>query len=87
MGSFCSVLTLSLLHSVGFVTGHWEIGLDGGLYGETPRPTNEPLLYRDDFKHGAVLMETSLGYQRNGTTRRDLALGARQVHGPLKVQR
>ena len=80
-----SVLTFSLLHGVGFVTGHWETGLDGDLYGEIPRPTNQPLLYRG-LNHGAVLMETGLGYPRNGTTRRDLALGARQVYDTLEVQ-
>ena len=85
MRPFSSVLIFSLLHSIRFVTGHWETGLDGNLYGEIPRPTNQPLLYRD-INHGAVLMETSLGRERNGTTRRGLALGARQVYDLLEVQ-
>ena len=85
MSPLSSVLTFSLFHSVGFVTGHWETGLDGDLYGEIPRPTNQPLLYRD-INHGAVLMETSLGHERNGTTRRNLALGARQVYDLLEAQ-
>ena len=84
MRPFSSVLAFSLLHSVGVVIGHWETGLDGDLYGEISRPTNQPLLYRD-LNHGAVLMETGLGYLRNGTTRRDLALGARQVYDTLEV--
>ena len=60
-----------------------ETGLDGDFYGEIPRPTPtptpEPLLYRDEFKHGFILMETRLGYPSNVTSRRDLALGSRQV--------
>jgi len=86
MRLFCSVLTFSLFQNVGFVSGRWETGLDGDLYGEVPRPTTEPLLYRDEFKHGAVLMETRLGSPRNGTTRRDLALGSRQVCDPSGPQ-
>jgi hypothetical protein len=77
MRLFFPLLTFSLLHSLGLVSGR---RLDGD--GETPRPTPEPLLYRDEFKHGAILMETSLGSPRNGTSRRDLALGARQVCDP-----
>lgn len=87
MRSFSSALTFFLVHSIRivFVTGHWETGLDGDLYGEAPRPTNEPLLYRG-FNHGAVLMETNLGHQRNVTARRNLVLGARQVCCPHEVQ-
>ena len=88
MGLFYFTLTASLLHSVRFVSGRWETGLDGDLYGEIPRPTNEPLLYRDEFKHGAVLMDTRLGYERNVTSRRNLSLSARQVcdHPPERPQ-
>ena len=82
----CSVLTIFLLHSARFVSARWETGLDGELYGEIPRPTSEPLLYRDEFRYGAILMETRLGSQRNGTTRRDATLGARQVYDLLGVQ-
>ena len=74
-----SLFALSLLHSVRLASGREEIGLYGDLYGEIPRPTSEPLLSRDVFKHGAVLMETRLGYRRNGTSSRNFALGARQV--------
>ena len=74
-----SLFTFSLLHSVRLASGREEIGLYGGLYGEIPRPTPEPLRSRDEFKHGAVLMETRLGYRRNGTSGRNFALGARQV--------
>ena len=60
-----------------------ENGSDGDLYGEilrpTPTPTPEILLYRDEFKNGSILMETRLGYPSNGTSRKDLALGLRQV--------
>ena len=77
-----SILTLFLLHSARFVSARWETGLDGDLYGEIPRPTSEPLLYRDEFRHGAILMETQLGHERNGTTRRDTGLGSRQVGDP-----
>jgi len=86
MRLFFSLLTFSLLHSVRFVSARWETGLDGDLYGEIPRPTSEPLLYRDEFKSGAILMETKLGHPRNGTTQRDLALGARQVYDPPGAQ-
>ena len=79
MRLFSSLLTFSLLHSDGLVSGRGEIGLDGDLYREIPRPTPEPLLFRDEFKHGAVLMETRLGYRRDETSRRNFALGARQV--------
>lgn len=79
MRLFSFVLTSSILRSVRFVSGRWETGLDGDLYGEIPRPTGEPLLYRDEFKRGAVLMETRVGYQRNVTSRRDLSLSSRQV--------
>jgi len=75
------VFTFSLLYGVRFVSGRWESGIDGDLYGEIPEPTPE-LLYRDGSKHGAVLMETNLGSPRNRTTRRDLKLGARQVYDP-----
>jgi len=75
------VFTFSLLYGVRFVSGRWQSGIDGDLYGEIPEPTPE-LLYRDESKHGAILMETSLGSPRNGTTRRDLKLGARQVCDP-----
>jgi hypothetical protein len=85
MKLFTFLLTFSFLHSVGLVSGRdadadgldWDAGI--------PRPTPEPLLYREEFKRGPLLMETNLGYPRNGTSRRDLALGARQVcdrHGP-----
>jgi hypothetical protein len=76
MGLFSSLLTLSLLHYVVLVSGRWETGLD---YGEIPGPTPEPLLYRDESELGGILMEISLGGERHGTARRDLALGARQV--------
>ena len=79
----CSVLTVFLLHSARFVSARWETGLDGDLYGEIPRPTSEPLLYRDE---GAILMETRLGGQRNGAMRRDTSLGAPQVYDLLEVQ-
>ena len=79
----CSVLTFFLLHSAKFVSARWETGLDGDLYGEIPRPTSEPLLYRD---LGVILMETRLGGQRNGTTRKDTSLGARQVYDYFEVQ-
>ncbi len=82
MKPFSSVLTFSLLHGVRFVTGGWETGLDGDLYGETPRPTSEPLVHRDDLSIGSVLMETSLGHERNITKRGLLTLNARQVDGP-----
>ena len=82
MRSFSSVLTSSLLCGVGFVIGGWETGLDGDLYGETPRPTGEPLLYRDDLKIGFVLMETGLGHSRNITELGLLTLHARQVDDP-----
>jgi hypothetical protein len=77
------LLSLSLLHSVGSVSARWEAGLDGDLYGEIPNPTPAPLLDQDRFKHGSILMETSLGHRRNETSRRDLALGARAVCGLL----
>ena len=77
-----SILTFFLLHSARLVSARWETGLDGDLYGEIPRPTSEPLLYRDEVRHGAILMETQLGYERNGTTRRDTGLGSRQVGDP-----
>jgi len=77
------VLSFWLLRSVGSVSARWETGLDGDLYGEIPRPTLEPLLYRDEYKHQDILMETRLGYQRNRTSRRNLALGERQVCDPL----
>lgn len=83
---FYSLLAFSLLHSDGFVSGRWEIGLDGDENEEIPRPTSEPLLSPDEFVNGFVLMETRLGYPRNGTLRRDLALGARQVGGPPRAQ-
>jgi hypothetical protein len=68
------VLILFLLHSVEFASAHWD------RYGEIPAPTPAPLLDRDDrFKDGSVLMETNLGYERNGTAKRNLALGERQV--------
>lgn len=71
------LLTSSLLHGVGLVYGRWEAELDGNLVDEAiPRPTPEPLLYQ---ANGPTLMETRLGYPRNGTARRDLALGSRQV--------
>ena len=76
MRPFSSLLTFSLLHSVLLVSGRWETG---DLDGDIPRPTPDPLLYRDDFKHGAILMETRPGRERNGTARRDLTLGPRQV--------
>ena len=79
MSLFSSLLTFSLLHSVLLVSGRWGTGLEGDLYGEIPRPTPDPLLYRDDFKHGSILMETRPGRERNGTARRDLTLGPRAV--------
>lgn len=87
MGLFSSLLPFSLPHSVGSVSGRWEIGLDGDQNEEIPRPTSEPFLSPDEFKHGSTLMETRLGYARNGTLRRDLALGARQVGDPSGAQR
>ena len=75
-----SVLTFSLIHSVGLASCRWEAGLDGDLDGEIdgeiPKPTPDPLLYQGGFRHGAVLMETSFGHERNCTTR-GLNLGAR----------
>jgi hypothetical protein len=79
MRPFSSLLTFSLLHGVGLVSSRWEIGLDGDLNGEIPRPTSEPLLYQREFNHGSTLMETSLGYPRSGLSRSSFALGARQV--------
>jgi hypothetical protein len=85
MRLFSSLLTFSLLHSVGLVSGR-DVDADGLDWdAEIPRPTPEPLLYRDEFKRGPLLMETNLGYPRNGTLRREHALGARGVcdrHGP-----
>ena len=80
-----SVLTFSLIHSVGLVSSRWETGLYGDLYGEidgeVPKPTPDPILHRDGFKQGAVLMETSLGHEHN-RPRRGLTLGARVCHPP-----
>ena len=73
------VLTFWLLHSVESVSARWETGLDGDLYGEIPRPTSEPLLYRDESKHLAIPMKTRPGSQRNETSRRHLGLDERQV--------
>ena len=82
-----SLTTFSLLHSLGSVSGRWEPGLDEDQYAEIPRPTPDPLLYQDKFAHGPILMETRLGSPRNGTSPRDLALGARQVcHPPPGAQ-
>ena len=74
-----SALAFSLLYSVGSVSASWETGLDGDLYGEIPRPTSEPLVYRDEFGRRAILMETRPGSQRNETSRRHLGLDERQV--------
>ena len=79
MKLFSSLLTFFFLHSEGLAFSREKIGLDGDLYGDIPRPTPEPLLSRDKFKHGAVLMETRFGYRRHETSRRNFALGARQV--------
>ena len=80
----CSfVLTFWLLYRVGSVSARWETGLDGDLNGEIPTPTSEPLLYREEFKHRAILMKTRLGHQRNVTSRRNLGLDERQVCDPL----
>jgi len=81
MKLFSSLLTFSLLFNVR-VSCRGEIGSDRDPYGEAPRPTSEPLSNRDGLKHGTVLMETRLGYQRGGTSRRNFALGARQVRSP-----
>ena len=66
-----SVLTFSFIHSVGLVSSRWEAGLYGDLGGEidgeVPKPTPDLILHRDEFKHGAVLMETSLGHEHNWT--------------------
>ncbi len=78
------ILFSSLL--TGLASGRWEIGLDGDQNEEIARPTSEPLLSADEFIHGFTLMETRLGHPRNGTLRRDLALGARQVGGPPEAQ-
>ena len=86
MRLFSSLLTLCLLHSLGFASGHWEPGLDGDQHGEIPRPTPDPLLYQDKFAHGPILMEIRLGSQGNRTSPRDLALGARQVCNPPGAQ-
>ena len=79
MRLFSSLLTFSLLHGIGLASGREEVGLDRNLNEEISRPTPEPLLFRGEVKHGVVLMETKLGYQRGGISRRNFALGARQV--------
>ena len=84
-----SVLTFSLAHGVGLVSSRWEAGLygdlDGEIGGEVPKPMPDLILHRDEFKHRAVLMETSLGHEHNWT-RGGLTLGARAVCRPPEVQ-
>jgi len=75
-------LTFFPLQSLGFVSGRWETGLDEDQYGNLPKPTPEPVLYQDEIRHGPILMEIRPGHLRNGTSRNDLALGARQVCDP-----
>ena len=86
MKLYPSLLTFSLLHSIGLASGCEEIRVDGELHGTIPKPTPEPFLSRDECKRGTVLMETRLGYQRSGTSRRNFALGARQVCDPLETR-
>ncbi len=86
MKLYPSLLTFSLLHSIGLASGRVEIRVDRELYGELPKPTPEPLLSRDELKRGAILMETRLGYPPNGTSRRNFALGARQVCDHLEAR-
>jgi len=74
-----------LTFSLGLVSGRREAGLDEVQYGDLPRPTPEPVLYQDEFRHGPILKEFRPGHLRNGTSRNDLALGARQVCDPPRA--